>query len=113
MTDLGLAIRIQEGLFVPVLLCDTCNQPIEDWQMGIAAHPSPPTDNVMIPISTFHKGDCDPGGGPQREERARMWQELDHYLPWLFWNNNWGRKLESSQEGEPAKLTIDVPPPLW
>lgn len=104
---MGLAIRSEKGKDYPVLTCDACGKPIEDWRLAIASFPWPTEEPVTVQV--YHKGDCDPGAAGRREEHAKLWQQLDHYLPWLLWNNKWGAR-DSTKQGD--KLTIDVPSPL-
>ncbi len=106
---MGLAIRIDKGKYIPVMVCDTCGDAIEDWHMAVVTHSMKPNTGV-IPVLVYHKGNCDQGGvGGARRLADSGWMQLDHYLPWLIWNHKWGRKFQPSQEGEAAKLAMDVP----
>jgi len=122
ISKMGLAMRAEKGKHYPVLTCDTCGKPIEDWRLAITSFPWPGEEAVVVQV--FHKGDCDPGGAKRIEEyadilkeaehiirkrEARLWQPLDHYLPWLLWNHKWGSR-RSTKQGD--KLTLDVPRPL-
>jgi len=106
---MGLGIRLEQGRFYPVLICDTCGAPITDWHQGLAAHDLR-MDEGIRPINVFHKGDCDPERAGRRSEEASGWQGLRMYLSWLLWNNGWGRKYQEPPQGR--KLLIDVPEPL-
>jgi len=106
---MGLAVRTEKGNYFPVLACDTCNEPITDWHLAIAAHDLS-TGEGIGPIHLYHKGECDPGRVGRREEHASGWFELDHYLPWLLWNHGWGKKAGDLEKD--ATLTIRVPEPL-
>ena len=121
---MGLSIRSEKGKIYPVLTCDTCGQPIENWGSGIVAFPMPAEDSIAG-VQVFHKGKCDPGSALRRDKEAtnvleevddylkkrgaQLWQQLDHYLPWLLWNHKWGIR---HRHKEGAKLTLDVPEPL-
>ena len=120
---MGLAMRCERGKTYPVLSCDTCGKPIEDWKLALVGFPMPAQESVVA-IQVFHKGACDPGGAKRTEKyadilkeaehivrmrEARLWQPLDHYLPWLLWNHKWGTRC-STKQGD--KLTLEVPRPL-
>ncbi len=120
---MGLAIRSEKGKPYPILTCDTCSKPIEDWRLAIVCS-SWPAQESIVAIQVFHKGACDPGGAKRTEEytdilkeaehivrvrEARLWQPLDHYLPWLLWNHKWGTRHKDKQG---TKLTLDIPSPL-
>ena len=120
---MGIAMRCEKGRIYPVLTCDTCGKPIEDWRVAIATCPIPAKDSI-VDVSIFHKGHCDPSSSLYKQEEAGVLKEVEHYLrkkehklttsldqylPWLLWNHKWG-KISSSKHGE--KLTIDVPQPM-
>jgi len=120
---MGLAMRCERAKTYPVLICDTCGEPIEDWRLALVGFSMPEQESIVA-VKVFHKGDCDPGGAKRIEEyadilkeaehiirkrEARFWQPLDRYLPWLLWNHKWGVQ-DSTKQGD--KITIDVPPPF-
>jgi len=111
---MGLAIRIDdEGRYLPVLTCDTCNEAIEDWHMAVVAHDLRANEGITS-VRTYHKGDCDQGavGQPARLTDDSGWMQLDHYLPWLLWNHDWGKKSGAGTDKRYANLTIEVPEPF-
>ena len=120
---MGLAMRCEKGRIYPVLTCDTCGKPIEDWKVVIAAC-SIPAEYSIVDVSIFHKGYCDPTSSLYKQEKAEVLKEVDHYLrkkeyklttaldqylPWLLWHQKWG-KISSTKHGD--RLTIDVPQPM-
>ncbi len=121
---MGFSMRVEKGKSYPVLTCDTCGEPIDNWGSALVAFLWPSEDSIVA-AKLYHKGVCDPGGGARRYEEtddvieqvqthleaheASFWEELSTYIPWLLWNNEWGRRQTSKGE---ARVIVDVPRPL-
>lgn len=101
---MGLAMKHERGCFLPILVCDTCQEPIADWKRAIAGVGLDKQEGIS-PANVYHKGECDPGRPGQRSKDVGGWQRLDNYLPWLLWNSGWGEKQGHT-------LVIEVPEPL-
>lgn len=85
---MGLAIRIDQGKYIPVMVCDTCENDIENWGMAVVTH-STKANTGVVPVHVYHKGDCDQGGvGGAKRSADSGWLQLNYFLPWLIWNNN-------------------------
>lgn len=97
---MGLSIIKRGGKSCPVLTCDSCGEPIEDLQLGIAQF-SPTPNRATTEVHLYHKGKCDIWNG--------YWQPLSNYIPWLIWNHNLGI-IEHTEKGN--RLAIEVPEPL-
>lgn len=100
---MGFAMLDKEGESCPVLICDTCGEPIDKWKSAAAAYDL--SAAKLAVVSIYHKGNCDPGSTGRREESAMLWMPLDQYLSWLINNNKWGILNEGGD-----KFAIDVPP---
>jgi hypothetical protein len=119
---MGLAMRYADGKYYPEIICDACGNPIKDWQDAIATHP-PSRGCDVVPVQTFHKGDCDLGsveidevaddvleqvGFFLKKNNALLWQEMTQFLPWLMWNHRWGIRQHGQEKD---RLSIEVPRP--
>ena len=110
---MGLAMRMQGLHSYPELICDTCGEPIEDLGLALTAFEWPDRDGI-VPVRVYHKGDCDPGKPGVRDGAASYWEGLNRFLPWLFWNHNWGRNTQAAQNDEDhiGQVIITVPRPI-
>ena len=97
---MGLAIIHRGGKSCPILTCDSCRQPIGDWNCAIVNF-TPTLDGSVSDVRIYHKGKCDPQKG--------YWMPLKQYFPWLLCNQNWGVR-KHTKNGD--RLIIEVPEPL-
>jgi hypothetical protein len=119
---MGLAMRYADGKYYPEITCDTCCKPIADWQEAIATHPASKGCRI-VPVTVYHKGECDPGSRDIDETQqdileqidillqqgnSKLWQELTHFLPWLMWNHRWGIRQHGQEKD---RLSVEVPRP--
>jgi hypothetical protein len=100
-----MSIRSRDGKHYPILTCDKCRKPIDDSTNALVvfSHKQKGTDFSSVE-GIFHKGSCDPG----HHRSIPYWQQLDRYIPWLLWNNQFGQRLI---EGNKLRIIIDVPEP--
>ena len=95
-----ILIDYLDGHYMPVVICDICEQRIRDAQRGgalyrLLAGPGP----ELLPILHVHKGECF-AAGERRLGGAPVtaWQELRHHL--LYVTSNCGltpEKLAAEQ----------------
>jgi len=102
---MGLSVQRESGEPWPVLTCDKCGKPIEDWGFAIITYQLPRENSVMA-AKVYHKGECDPGRG---KDGSVLWEELKNYIPWLLWTQNWGTRGTNAKG---ATLTLNVPKTL-
>ncbi len=98
---MALSVRHYKGKDIPMLTCDHCGKPIEDWRKAIVTLQNPTEDMAFSPVHIYHKDKCD--------QREPLSQELSTYLPWLLWNHSFGSKRRS---GKGHTITIQVPEPM-
>ena len=78
---MALTVIHRGGKYCPVLTCDSCEQPIKDWNLAIVNF-APTLDGSVSDIRIYHKGKCDPVKG--------YWMPLRRYFSWLMCNHSCG-----------------------
>ena len=81
---MSLGIYSRNTLCHPIIICDTCGQPITDCEKAIVTFPNPLCKGIVTANGVYHKGTCDPRiSGRSKDLRRSWWMPLERYLSGL------------------------------
>lgn len=84
-----IKIYYVEGRYAPRVVCDACEQPIEEAKLGVAVNPSDTGSGRPLDVLHAHKGPCHSAIEARLGGRMNTgWSELSHHLLHVCQNSN-------------------------
>jgi len=85
-----IVLHYADGLFVPVIACDVCEQRIADGRLGVAVFPRGGlSEPELLPCVYTHKGECHEAAERKLGGRSECgWQDLRTHLLYVVLNSN-------------------------